>query len=568
MFPEYYLCRNEKSAPVKSEYQRIATWTVAAACIVYVIGWFINVMDVDASQYASMSLEMLRKADYLHFTDRGVDYLDKPPMVFWTSGLSMSIFGINNVAYRIPAFLATLLTLYATYRLATVFYSAKTGFLAVCILATTQAVFLINHDVRTDTWLMCWFAFSMWQFAEHLNGGGNVPLLLGFAGTGLAMLTKGPIGLIAPGMGVAMHLLLKRDWSNIFHFKWVAGLVVVAILLLPMAYGLYTQFDLHPEKVVNGNVGVSGLRFYFWTQSFGRITGESIWDNGAGPFFLTHSTLWAFAPWSLLLIMAIGSEIRGVYRHFMGKRKKREFFILFGFLLPFMALSSSKYQLPHYAFIVYPLGAIMTARYVMSRLHKLDRIKSDRIFQVHLGLVILCLATITYLVIFAFPERMIVTAILAILSVLTFGFVHFGIRSRYAGILSTITTAIFINLILNFIFYPELLRYQAGSELGSIAQKQGVSDGTLFVYKGPYPYSLDFYAQTLGKHVFKVEDVASQKNVWVVTGEQGIAEIRALRPDLTVLGESLDYPVSQLSLEFLDPRTRESTVRKAYLVKL
>ena len=46
---------------------------------------FVDIMEVDAGQYASMSLEMLKSGDYLHLVDRGQDYLDKPPLIFWMS---------------------------------------------------------------------------------------------------------------------------------------------------------------------------------------------------------------------------------------------------------------------------------------------------------------------------------------------------------------------------------------------------------------------------------------------------------------------------------------------------
>ncbi|MBK5279993.1 MAG: glycosyltransferase family 39 protein, partial [Bacteroidia bacterium] len=133
------------------EVKKIALWGILGAGIVYIIGWFINVMDPDSAQYASITREMLERGDYLQFTDQGREYLDKPPLLFWLSGISFKLFGINNIAFRIPAFLATLLALYSTFKLAELYYDRKTGYLSALILATAQATFLINHDVRTDT---------------------------------------------------------------------------------------------------------------------------------------------------------------------------------------------------------------------------------------------------------------------------------------------------------------------------------------------------------------------------------------------------------------------------------
>ena len=62
-------------------------------------------------------------------------------------------------------------------------------------------------------------------------------------------------------------------------------LALVAVFISPMVYGLYTQFDLQPNKEFELSSGmpvkgISGLQFYFWDQSFGRITGDNKeWEN-------------------------------------------------------------------------------------------------------------------------------------------------------------------------------------------------------------------------------------------------------------------------------------------------
>lgn len=238
----------EQTQEVATDIKRIAFWGMGGACLVYMVGWFIKVMDPDSAQYASITREMLERGEYLTFTDQGREYLDKPPLIFWLSGISFKLFGINNIAFRIPAFLATLLTLYSTFRLASIFYDTKTGYLASLILATIQATFLINHDVRTDTNLICWFIFTLWQMAAFLETKRKIHFLLAFIGVALAMMAKGPIGLVAPGLGIFMHLMFKKDWKLLFNPMCIVGLVIVALLLLPMSYGLFMQFDSHPEK--------------------------------------------------------------------------------------------------------------------------------------------------------------------------------------------------------------------------------------------------------------------------------------------------------------------------------
>ncbi|NJO89861.1 MAG: phospholipid carrier-dependent glycosyltransferase [Chloroflexia bacterium] len=163
----------------------------------------------------------------------------------------------------------------------------------------------------------------MWQLSEYLNSKKWKHLILASVGIGAAMMAKGPIALIVPAAAFGTEFLLKRQWRNIFKPQWIVLLVIVAITLIPMSYGLYTQFDLHPEKTVYSSMRPSGLRFFFWTQSFGRITGENYWSNDAGYFYFFHTILWDFQPWILLFIPALILKLRKIIvQRFRASEKK------------------------------------------------------------------------------------------------------------------------------------------------------------------------------------------------------------------------------------------------------
>ncbi len=167
-------------------------------CLVHFIGFGIDVMDIDAAQYASISREMLTSGSYLQVFDHGKDYLDKPPFLFWASALSMKIFGFNNFAYRFPSFLFSLLAVFATYKFSLLYYSKKIASLATIVLACCQAFFLINHDVRTDTILMGCVIFSIWQLAIWYQNNKLYNFILACVAIAVGMMTKGPIALLVP----------------------------------------------------------------------------------------------------------------------------------------------------------------------------------------------------------------------------------------------------------------------------------------------------------------------------------------------------------------------------------
>src|SRR5450432_872683 len=182
--------------------------------LTYLLGiFFIPLMDIDATQYASMSREMLLNGNYLQLHDLGNDYLDKPPMLFWLSSASLHLFGIHDWAYRLPSFLFSLLAVYSTYRLALLFYKKEIALLSALVLASCQAMFLINHDVRTDTMLMGWVACSTWQLAEWYQYYKWKNLLIAAFTIAGGMMTKGPLALMIPVFAFVPHFILRRNWA-------------------------------------------------------------------------------------------------------------------------------------------------------------------------------------------------------------------------------------------------------------------------------------------------------------------------------------------------------------------
>lgn len=383
--------------------------SLALLALIYWLGMNLTLMDVDSSTYALLSKQMLQSGSYLQVFLNGQDYLDKPPLVFWMACLSFKIFGIHDWAYRLPSVLCLALGIYSAYRYTKLFYTERAAKLAALIMASCMATYVMTSDVRTDTMLTGWVMFSMWQLAafnkraETLRMASLVNILLGAMGIGFAMMTKGPIGLIIPVTAFSVEFAYKRQWKSFFRWQYLLVIVVIAVILLPMSYGLYEQFDLHPEKVIYDRTGTSGLRFFYWTQSFGRITGESSWNNNPDPFFLFHSFLWSFAPWCVFFIPALYVEIRDAIINFK-KPITPEIMSVGGFVLILIFLSRSKYQLPHYTFAIHPLAAIITGKYLDERFSSTIKSKLFSTFYgIHIFLMFGIFAIMGLIVFYIFP---------------------------------------------------------------------------------------------------------------------------------------------------------------------
>jgi len=532
---------------------------IALAAMVYLAGWFVPLMEIDAAQYANISREMLLSKNFLHLYDRGLDYLDKPPMLFWLSSLSMRLFGINDMAYRLPSFLFALFSIYSTFRLASLYYEEKIALLSALVLASCQAMFLITHDVRADTMLMGWVILGIWQMAEWYRSGKWKNLILAAIAIAGGMMTKGPIALMVTVFAFGPHFLLQRSFRQFFRWQYLVMILIIAALLIPMSIGLYEQFDLHPEKEMYGRTGTSGLRFFFWTQSFGRITGESTWSENGHFFFLFQNLLWGFLPWTIFFIGGLIDDATKLIRQRFSIQGKAEWISTGGFLLTYCALAVSRYQLPHYIYVVLPLAAIITAKWIY-RLVYTDGLSRWRkpVFILHAVIFSLLGVALLLLLYIPFPPP---NKILILFCVLAIIFSVLALAKKWIPIPVMISLPVLAILLINFFidtgFYPRLLQYQSGVKVSEIIREKRLNKDRFFIYGINEDRTLHFYSNHFFPHTARPDSL--RKGDYLLTSKPWIDSLD--KNKFTIIDTVADFHVTALSLPFLNPsrRGRETT---------
>ena len=533
---------------------------------VYLVGAYsIDVMDIDAAQYANISREMADNNNFFRVQYRNEDYyLDKPPLLFWLSALAFKIFGATNFAYRFFPILSTLLGIYAVYRFAQLYYSEQTAYIAALVMGSCQAFFLMNHDVRCDTLLTNCVMVAVWQIADFRLSNRWKNLLIGSLFTGLAMLAKGPIALIVVGAGFFTDFVLKREWKQIFRWEWLVAAFIITLVLLPYCLGLRQQY------------GNEGLYFFFWKQSFGRITGESEWANSPGLQFQAQNFLWSFLPWVLVFIPALWQFLSQLFKQRFKIAANQEVISLAGFVLPFAALSTAQYQLPHYTFVVFPFAAIITARY-LSQLIDSQNEKSIKWLRIALITTALIMGLIIVgLCIWAFPLKNIWLA----LTLLFVGLLTLRLFGQARPPFSQLVFAPFLcglgaNLALNAHVYPTLLTYQTGSQLGHYLAKSDVDLTRFYLYDVNPPENfylffdaLDFYTGRSTAVINKAEALPSKADYWLYTDQKGVENLASKNLKIDTLRQYDKFHVTGLTLPFLNPATRLTETQKVFLVKV
>lgn len=541
-------------------FNRLTIVAFLAFTAVYIIGLFLNVMEVDAAQYASISSEMADDGSWLQVMHRHQNYLDKPPLLFWLSAGMFKLFGVSNFTYKLPSFLFTLLGVYATFRLGKKLYNQQIGLVAALMLYGCQAWYLFNNDVRTDTLLAACVITAVWQLYEYIEDRKFFNFILGFVFIALGMLAKGPLGIIIPAMALGPYLLYKRDFKMLFNPLWVIGIAIIGLLLAPMVWGLYKQY------------GNKGPLFFFWTQSFGRITGENVWKNDAGALFFVHTFLWAFAPFSLLAYIGWGNSIINLIKLKLrriptplslgeGGMGGEAMLVLSGFTLPFIALSMSHYKLPHYIYVVAPFAALLAASYVVNLV-----VKWQNVFAyIHLVVVVAALGLVGLFCLWYFPLQSIV--LWGIISLSIVAIIWLIVKGK--GLVKTLFPALFavalFNLVMNAHIYPNLLQYHSTSVMAAYVNEHNIPKEKLFYYQR-IGHAFEFYTRMIVPQATIESIKESPTDMWIVTDAEGLNELMGNGISLHEKIPFNHYHIVMLTGKFLHPATRNETLEKRYLL--
>lgn len=214
------------------------------------------ITDPVESNYTLTAKEMLASGDWLSPRIYGNYWYDKPWMFYGELLAAFQLFGETSFAARFfPAVFGTIGVL-QTYWFAQKLYSRNVGFLSGLIMATSVEYFYLAKAVITDMTLFVTLdgALMLFYLAKREN---RSRLYYGaYVLAGVAILTKGPLGLVLPGLVILAYLAGNRDFKTLTHMKLVRG-----ILLSLFIAGLwYVPMTLrHGSAFLDGFIGVHNV---------------------------------------------------------------------------------------------------------------------------------------------------------------------------------------------------------------------------------------------------------------------------------------------------------------------
>ncbi|MGN6435366.1 MAG: ArnT family glycosyltransferase [Agriterribacter sp.] len=536
-------------------------WLVIIGIVVNASGLFITILDSDGTLYATIAKTIAISGDFVNLKVGGEDWLDKPHLPFWMAAISFKLFGINTIAYKLPAFFCWAMGGVYTYLFARKAYNAGIARLSVLFYLTAAHLVISNNDVRAEPYLTGFIIGSVYHF-YIASGQQKITwhIVAGSLLAALAVMTKGPFVVICIAAGFIVEWALKKQWRQFVHYKWYAAILLTGVFTFPELYCLYVQFDMHPEKVVFGQTNVSGLKFFFWDSQFGRFFNNGPIKGSGDPFFYLHTILWALLPWSVLFYLSLYSKVVKRSPLF-----RREYITVGTSIVMLLIFSLSKFQLPHYLNILFPFFCILIAQY----LYPLTGVKTINVLRIVqyciAGLLVLVMGVLIY---FYRPENFIASVVFALLVVAVVVFV-FRKRSFPNVLGKTFVAASGIYLFVNLFFYPSLLKFQSGSNAARYSNQNDKNVSHAAVFDG-ISHSFHFYTNKniVYGNLRKLKQYAVQYPLAIYTTKAGLDSLRHAGFSIDDTKSFPFFHASRLTGKFINHATRAKAVQTRYLVEV
>jgi len=270
---------------------------------------FIPLLDKTEARYAEIARLMYETNEWIVLQiDYGIPFWAKPPLSTWLSAISINLFGVNEIASRLPSFLLCIVILIILGKL--VKKSGSSFYLPAFILLTTPEFLIHLGVVSTDVTLTFSITLIMLSFWKAMtNDKKTYWNYLFFFAVGLGLLSKGPITIILTGPPIFIWCLLdKKRWKQVFtRLPWLIGLLITGITAIP--------WYILTEKKTPGFID-----YFVVGEHFKRFLDTS-WKGDLYGFAKTLpiGMIWVFLfifafPWIQILLVALWKNRKNIFK--------------------------------------------------------------------------------------------------------------------------------------------------------------------------------------------------------------------------------------------------------------
>jgi 4-amino-4-deoxy-L-arabinose transferase-like glycosyltransferase len=255
-------------------------------------------LDVDEPRYAESARQMFLSGNWVTPYFNGAVRFDKPPLFYWLAASVYHWLGVSEFSARLPSALAAIATVMAVFIAGCKTLGARYGLFAGLMLAVSVLMVAIGRMSVTDMTLCAFLTLTNLSLMRVSFGKPKAWLWAGVF-SGLAILTKGPVGLVLPGLVLLVDALIPSASTTVlerlkirFATPWFALAVGLAVAIaLPWYWACYQQ---------NGQAFLDASFLHNVTRYSDVVSGHS-----QGPWFYPVVLLVGFLPWSASLPLAL-----------------------------------------------------------------------------------------------------------------------------------------------------------------------------------------------------------------------------------------------------------------------
>ncbi len=319
----------------------------------------------DETRYSEVAKEMLANHNFIVPYIDGMIFFHKPPLVYWITCIFMSIFGENTWGARLvnPVLLGIcLIFTYITVR--KVLDCRQTALLSVAVSLSTILFLFVGRYLNMDLAIAVFLNMTMLSYWVSLKYDDDYKkstywLTLAFIFAGLAVMTKGLMGIVFPMAIVGLYSVIMGQYKRLLDIRLYLGLVIVAVISLPWIFAVE---QYHPNFAY----------YYIVVQQILRFSTDAQ-NREVSKIIYLLAIIGAFFPWTLFLPKILKSFFsKQAFKNRKQNSDKWFLFIWATFIFIFFGISKS-FLFGYLAPLILPLSILVAIYFKSIDLQKFDK---------------------------------------------------------------------------------------------------------------------------------------------------------------------------------------------------
>lgn len=306
----------------------------------------VHLFDWDEINFAESAREMMITGNWFQVQINFQPFWEKPPLFFWMQVLCMKLFGVNEFAARLPNAICGILTIQVLYLIGSRHHSRSFGILWALLYVGSFLPHLYFKSGIIDPWFNLFIFLSiyfLYLIVEGKTYGRVKYAILSGVFTGLAVLTKGPVGFL-------ILLLTFIVWWVIHRFKKPASFKIIGLYAITACLVSLLWFGF--ETIKNGPWFLVEFFSYQIDLFLNPVAGHK------QPFFYHFAVvLIGCFPISILAIPVLGGKVNGDH-------DKLSFWMKSTFWVVMILFSIVTTKIVHYSSMAYLPLSYLAALYV------------------------------------------------------------------------------------------------------------------------------------------------------------------------------------------------------------